>query len=401
MLVLLLRRLAKRLLALCPRAIRHHFFRASLALDIDPPGALVVKLAETREELEAAFRLLHDMHVAAGGAPHPSGMRYTMHHSLPTTSTIIALWQGNVVGTISIFRDNPFGFPHSEAHAASFRGGDSRLAEIAALAVHPDFRGKKREIHFCLLKYVYEYCTRFFGVDHLFLAAPAKVADYYQGILFLEKLAPDFYHANVRTLYHRLANVYGTRTPHRDLAGFFCKRKLDNLAFPERRYFKVCDPIMTPEMLDYFFNVRSDIFRAMTDREKGLVRSLYDNAKYQHVLPPDPGIPLPRKEKRFDVNCPGCITFPGRIVGITIRNVSANGFCAFLKEPVSKKGSFSVNVAIGDYAMAVLEATPRWSDESGVYGFLVTKTCDNWRLFIQHLTSDLDRDKDEDERKAA
>ena len=81
-------RVARRAASLLPRSRRHRAFRALVNCDPAPDPHLVVKLAETREELEACFRLLHDAYVASGFMrPDPSGMRVTIYHALPTTTT--------------------------------------------------------------------------------------------------------------------------------------------------------------------------------------------------------------------------------------------------------------------------------------------------------------------------
>ena len=62
-------------------------FTKTLCLDYNPPKTLVVKLAETKHEVAAALGLLHDTYVREGYMkPHPSGMRLTIYHALPSPS---------------------------------------------------------------------------------------------------------------------------------------------------------------------------------------------------------------------------------------------------------------------------------------------------------------------------
>ena len=63
----------------------------------------MLKIADTKEELEACFTLLHDAYVDSGFMkPDPSGMRVTIYHALPTTTTLCAKYDGQVVGTLSL-----------------------------------------------------------------------------------------------------------------------------------------------------------------------------------------------------------------------------------------------------------------------------------------------------------
>ncbi|WP_457326266.1 N-acyl amino acid synthase FeeM domain-containing protein, partial [Roseateles sp. P5_E11] len=71
-----------------PRDTRHAIYRGMIDCDPAPDPRLELKVAETREELEDCFRILHDAYVASGFMkPSPSGLRVTMYHALPTTTT--------------------------------------------------------------------------------------------------------------------------------------------------------------------------------------------------------------------------------------------------------------------------------------------------------------------------
>ena len=74
--------------ALLPRALRHKVYRSMVDCNDNPDRKLVLKIADTREELEACFALLHDAYVSSGFMkPDPSGLRVTLYHALPTTTT--------------------------------------------------------------------------------------------------------------------------------------------------------------------------------------------------------------------------------------------------------------------------------------------------------------------------
>ena len=59
-----------------PRPVRFAIFRSFVECDPAPDKRLVLKIAETREELEACFKLLHDAYVSSGFMkPAASGLR--------------------------------------------------------------------------------------------------------------------------------------------------------------------------------------------------------------------------------------------------------------------------------------------------------------------------------------
>ena len=97
-----------------PRDLRFAFFRSFVDCDPAPDPRLVLHIAQTREDLEACFRLLHDAYVASGFMkPAPSGLRATIYHALPTTTTLCAKFEGRVVGTVSLIRESVFGYRRS------------------------------------------------------------------------------------------------------------------------------------------------------------------------------------------------------------------------------------------------------------------------------------------------
>ena len=80
-----------------PRSVRFSIYRSFVDGDPSPDGRLVLKIAETKEELEACFKLLHDAYVSSGFMqPAASGMRVTIYHALPTTTTLCAKYDGEV-----------------------------------------------------------------------------------------------------------------------------------------------------------------------------------------------------------------------------------------------------------------------------------------------------------------
>lgn len=116
-------------------------------------------------------------------------MRVTVYHALPSTSTIIAVWNGRVVGTVSVIRNNPLGLPlEAVFDVRPLKTNGKRIAEISALAVAKDFRAQRGIILFPLLKYLYEYCVHFFGVDHMMIAVNPRDSDFYDALLFFEPI---------------------------------------------------------------------------------------------------------------------------------------------------------------------------------------------------------------------
>ena len=131
----LIHNLTRRLIAIAKRR-RFAVFRSFVDCDPAPSERLVLKIAESQEELEACFSLLHDAYVDSGFmTPDPSGMRVTIYHACPFTTTLCAKIDGKVVGTISLIRESALGFPLQRIFdLTAVRAKEGNIAEVSALA---------------------------------------------------------------------------------------------------------------------------------------------------------------------------------------------------------------------------------------------------------------------------
>ncbi len=315
----------RRVFSFLPRGMRFAIYRSFVACDANPDSRLVLKIAETKEELEACFKLLHDAYVASGFmTPDPSGMRVNIYHALPTTTTLCAKFDGEVVGTISLIRESLFGFPLQAIFDLNqVRALKGKIAEVSALAVHPKFRKTGGSILFPLMKFMYDYCTSFFDTRHLVIAVNPNRIEMYESLLFFQRLAKNFVanydFANgapavgaaldLHDAPEVFRRAYGHKKSRKNLYQYFVKTTLPNIVVPNRRYYTTNDPVMTPELLDYFFNQRTQVFANLEERKKGLLHDIYNLALYESVLPKlwvrPPGEYAHRQHERYSVKCPG------------------------------------------------------------------------------------------------
>lgn len=129
--------------------------------------SLELKIAQSSQELEGYFALLHGAYVEAGFMKaDPSGLRVTPYHALPTTTTttLCTKISGQVVGTVLIVREGVFGLPMGQAFDLSgVRAKGGNIAEISSLAIHPSWRKTSGMVLFPLMKFLYEYCVEMFN----------------------------------------------------------------------------------------------------------------------------------------------------------------------------------------------------------------------------------------------
>lgn len=145
----------------------------------------LIKVAETRQERQAAFRLVHDAYVRSGLIkPQPSGMRVTRHHLGEGTDVLIAKRGGRVSFTLTLVRDADQGLPLDSLFARevrAMRAEGLRLAEVSCLANRERDGDRKEQFgRFVSMISLALQTARRRGVDRLLLAVHPRHAKIYQ-----------------------------------------------------------------------------------------------------------------------------------------------------------------------------------------------------------------------------
>lgn len=297
-----IRELRRKSVALPPRNGHPLAQHSSLDCNQAPSERLVLKIAESREELEACFAVLHDAYVESGFMkPHPSGLRVTVYHALPSTTMLCAKFDGWVVGTVSLIRENALGFPMQRIFDLStVREKGGQIAEVSALAIHPKFRRTSGSILFPLMKTICEYCTTVFDIRHLVIAVNPRHIELYESLLFFRRLTAnpvenyDFANGaaavgatlDIRQACEELRAHYASKPASGNLYDYFTQISLANIKLPDRGAYANGDPALPPELLDYFFNVRTRVFDNLDEHQTAILHSIYHRPEYGAVLPP-------------------------------------------------------------------------------------------------------------------
>ncbi len=404
----------RKLFSFLPRRTRFAIYRSFVECDAHPDARLVLKIAETQEELEACFKLLHDAYVGSGFMkPDPSGMRVTIYHALPTTTTLCAKYDGEVVGTLSLIRESLFGFPlQAIFDLKQVRESKGQIAEVSALAVHPKFRKTGGTILFPLMKFMYNYCTTFFDTRHLVIAVNPNRIEMYESLLFFERLTEnsvdnyDFANGapavgaslDLKTAPALFKQVYGQKPLRRNMHHYFIEAVMPNIVLPTRRYFTTNDPVMTPALLDYFFNQRTQVFAQLDERKKQLLHAIYNLDAFQSVLP---GVAqqhaeqrVQRSHQRYSVKCPGTFEVPvagnNRVYPLQVVDLSLYGFQVYSKValPLSEWGAATIELGSAEKSFTkAIAVRDRANGMPGFYGFQLAEPDLAWRKFVNAMQS--------------
>ena len=173
-----------------------------LGLHEEDIASVLFKLAETRDEREQAFRILHDVYVGRGLCdPCPCGLKMSLFSFLPTTAIFLGIRDGIVLGTMSLIEDSSLGLPMDElygAEVAQLRSRGRRIAEIGALAVQNGARG--RGLTLMLNSLMIRWALFYRRIDDLLITVHPKSADLYRTLYLFELLGGE-------RMYERLKNA--------------------------------------------------------------------------------------------------------------------------------------------------------------------------------------------------
>lgn len=398
---LIRRALKRQIAALLPRSIRYSLMRDQLKVCYSPTPGLEFKVAEQKHELERAYQILHDSYVDQGYmSPESSGLRVNKYFAMPSTTTLIALIDGEVVGTMSIIRKNGLGLPIEKIFdISSVEANGKIVAEVSALAIDKRFRNKRGSLFLPLCKFFYEYITNYMKVDRAVIAVNPTWRDFYEGFLcfkVLENKKIDNYDfangapaiglwGDFSELKTKFNKIYNNKPDAQNLYKYFVETPFDFFKFPDRVLNQTADPVMTPELLDYFFRHRTQTFQNMSTNELLQVASAYPQAEYLKLFPKIKGksVRPVRHVVNFDIKSTG-------LSSIKVIDVSSNGM--LLHGLPHDLQSVHLQIPIANGYEAKVLGVVRWRNtKTGVVGVQLVEVDKKWQAFLKHLESSFER----------
>jgi hypothetical protein len=254
-----------------PAPISGPLVRNGLIVDKRHVEGVVFKVADTREELEAAYRLVHEVYLREGYTdPHESGIRVNLRYALPTTATIIGILDDEIVITLTVIGDSSLGLPMDMIFSEelySLRREGRYIAEIGALASHPKFRKRQQALALYADKASLLYAMRHLGADDAVIAINPKHEWVYKYLVLFESIsAVKVYHyvndapaiamrLDLRSSLDCWAKAYAGRPANRSFYEFFNAKDPEHIQLPETE-----EPytVWDEELFTYFFEYKTD-----------------------------------------------------------------------------------------------------------------------------------------------
>lgn len=370
------------------KSIKYFQFRQKLNLPFQLPKELKFRIARTEQDYLESSRILYDCYREKGYTEvNSNGMRMTPYHLLPSTTVLLALWNNEIIGTISLIRDNPIGLPlEAIFDVGELRANHSVLCEASSLAIKREFRGKAGEIFHPMVRYMWNYALSYFGVDYLVIAINPSMFELYESVYLFEPLkeAPrvDSYdfannnpavgeYINLKTSFQKFKKKYDGVPNFKNLYTFMTQDQSENSIFPSRRYFTHRDAPVT-------LNWLSKLGQYVSERQlkpvilDGIAKSFgYKNYEESCRLSSSGRQRIPVS---FEV-----LNFPGsKVVDISEKGLKIARSCR--AQPGS---TILLNCQISSGQQAKVLVEPVWDNSQHVTGYRVVDCSEAWLKMIQ------------------
>lgn len=228
-----------------------------------------VKIANCKSELEAAFFLL---------SSKPRQLKCSIYTFLPQTVTIVVKYKGRVVGAMVLVKDSSLGLPsdlfYSDENSYLRKKGD-QLVEIANLGVETDFRGKNESIQLLLMKYAFQFIKKFSYGNQLLMLVRPQSEEFYTKLWDFYRIGDLIkYKSSQQSSTVLLAWTVGRQSqknwlkPARSFRSLkkrtaFLQTRDSRLSFPVLKEGQTITPVMTPELLEYFFVTKTSVYEEL------------------------------------------------------------------------------------------------------------------------------------------
>lgn len=388
---------------LIPKGLRKNYSKNHVQLNANLPTQLEFKIAETMEELEWAYRLLHDSQITSRQQnPDSTKIKTIKHFALPTTTLFVAKWDGVVMGMASIVRKGPFGLPMESAFDLSgMESAGQSFAEISHVVISERFQHRLNEIFFPFFGFLYSYMKNHMTLDKLFVAVPPQMVNLYESLdfLFLEKPLVKKYSlenklpvigmwSDMKTWESRLKELYEKESVDCNLYQYLMHQSLKNSKFSEHPFANGMGPIMTPTMLNFFFRIKSSVFEELTEKEVLALYSCYPQKSYALVLPKLSESDF-RRSTRFIVHAEGTLNN-----GKPIRVMEVSDTGIRLQGPLPRRTNFEFRVKVSAHQESKLQGLIHWIDqEKNFYGVQILNSDSVWKEYLTNLKAEFEKRK--------
>lgn len=343
---------------------------------------IVIKVADTIEELEQAFRLVQESYSEINLADiKQSPLRVNKYHALPTTAIIILKKEDTVIATVSVITSNRYDLPLESLWNIDHIKNSGRTAEISSLAVHKEHRKAAGKYTIPLMIYMYKYSSKYMGIKNFVISINPKAAIFYRAMFnfkFVSKKIKRYEFVNnaPAICLHLQLDYWQEHVKKKEKFDTQLAQKMvqecNYFILPKTQYYCSLGKVMTPKLLDYFFLKKTSAIHDFKDEEIEFLKEVYNFKEYQHILKNEA-----IGEKKYFVYCHADLVIGSKVIDFdtfavndhkifgkmySCKNISIEGQCV-LKIDISRKESIILKGIIkkeDEYYVINIEKHNEW-----------------------------------------
>lgn len=360
------------------------------------------KLAESTSEYIQAFQILYDSYFELGFTEHNPHKTYIVfQHLLPSTAFLIAKFKGEVVGTVSLVRQNKAGLPLQKVVSLQLkRDIHTQYAEISSLCIKKTFRqSKSGNVFFPLLAFMYQFATKYFDVSDFVIAVYPRHEIYYRGLMGFKRLRStfEFYGSPAVALSLNLKNAnvffkskFSKLNPSKNLYYYFTEHQFKEFNFnlPSKNSTQTAP--LNVSLLKTFIDLRPSLKEQfMQDHLMILLSSLPSKERHRFIdfIARD----LSRQSNRFDVSIMGEIHVgDGRSLQCKVIDIALNGMQIKVE---GQDYQFSINhtyvLTLNEPLKGEFNIYTQWVEENCLMGVTISSNLDLIQNFIREIEEEI------------
>ncbi|NUM59194.1 MAG: hypothetical protein HUU56_11210 [Bdellovibrionaceae bacterium] len=429
------RKIIWKIVDLIPEKIRSSLIRDSLDIDKDQLKGIEIRVAKSQNEINQAFRLLHESYVSNGlmdSKEHE--LRITKYHCLPTSLIIVALQDGKVIGTVTHVLDSQLGLPSDSAiDLSEMRKKGNRIAEVSSLAVRKGFR-RSHALLFALTRYMFHYAHKIAGVDYWIIGVRDNVASYYEAIFFFKRFktkkiahgfvkdSPSYFlYMSLGDSEEKFLRCYNSKPLNKNLYHFYFHtdfREIGN--YDQFKYNLPINYCFDRDSFTNYFREKERIIDSLSDKEKFEVLNAYIQIYPEFFEEAEMKLLTQRQSRNgvrylshYEIEILSLNQTPGeRKILVTkfeangfVMNFSSSGLLVKLNKKVNLEGEYILRFPAKIPIDKFLRVKVIRNAKENHYSFMITEVNDSWKQFIlnleQHIYTQAQSEKEFIIKKAA
>ncbi len=332
----------------------------------------VIEIARSQEDLEAIFRLQHESFLARGlMKPQASGLRCTIYHFLPQTNHIVIKYKGLLIASMTLVADSPLGLPAEKYFTDEInqlRKTGEETVELSSFVVEKGFQGWSEALAHLLMKYALTYVKKFMASEQVILNVHPYVAkSFCKNWYFRKKSDVIRFHSakSAQTVLLARAldeksNKYFNRSfsspQHGKNSAAFISLEDSRFRYPGTSEGQIMHPVMTPNLLQYFFLQRTNLYEDLDLATRQVFLEMYlqffGEEEIEIFLNLERDMTL--KEFRIPVSSKAAVQVGQQVLLGRVRDVTARGcFVEVPNEILGRHTSLSLSFKLGSAQVRV------------------------------------------------